>query len=82
MASSQAGGESSESRQHSSSIPNGESALDSNKNYVNEQCKFLCGVVEGECLLLKCGNPLNGTTEHCESGHLGKSLERPLVVTN
>ena len=45
--SSQAGGESSESGQHSSSIPNGDSALDSNKNYVNEQCKFLCGVVEG-----------------------------------
>ena len=48
---SKAGGESTEVGQDSSSIPNGESALDGNKNHVPDQCKFLCGVVEGKFLM-------------------------------
>ena len=44
-------GESSELGQDSS-VPNGDSAMDSNKNYVNDPSKFLCGVVEGKLRLL------------------------------
>ncbi|XP_037091378.1 LOW QUALITY PROTEIN: protein O-GlcNAcase-like [Pollicipes pollicipes] len=45
--SSQADGESAQVGQCSASIPNGDSVLDSNKNYVNDQSKFISGVVEG-----------------------------------
>ncbi|XP_043208648.1 protein O-GlcNAcase-like isoform X2 [Amphibalanus amphitrite] len=39
--------ESVEVGQSSSSIPNGENALDGNKNLLHDPSKFLCGVVEG-----------------------------------
>ena len=45
---SKVGRESADMGQDSSNIPNGDNALDGNKNYVNDPSKFLCGVVEGK----------------------------------